>query len=183
MILFILFVTFLKISLCAIGGAYSFLPLMERELVDKYGWLTKQEFLDIIGITRMFPGAISIKFASYAGYKIAGIPGLIAANFGNLLATVTLVVFASAVYLKLKDAPYVQEAFSMVKLAVCAMLLAMIIELLKTNQLTELTYLVRFRSLLVFSGAFVLFVFTKIDPALIIMGAGLFGAAAFFLSK
>ncbi len=64
--------SFLKTGVLAIGGAYSFLPLLERELIGKYQWLTKEEFLDITGIFTTFPGAISIKFATHTGYKIAG---------------------------------------------------------------------------------------------------------------
>ena len=85
MILFKLFLSFFRIGLFAIGGAYSFLPLIQREVVEKYHWLTKEEFLEVLGVVQIFPGAISIKFATYTGYKMAGVPGAIMANIGNLL--------------------------------------------------------------------------------------------------
>jgi chromate transporter len=47
MILIKLFLVFLKVGLFAIGGAYSFLPLLEKDIVQNYQWLTKEEFLDV----------------------------------------------------------------------------------------------------------------------------------------
>ena len=93
MILIELFLAFLRIGLFAIGGAYSFLPLIEREVVQRYQWLTKGEFLDVLGAVRVFPGAISIKYATYTGYKVAGILGVVVANVGNLLAPAVLIIF------------------------------------------------------------------------------------------
>ncbi|HLD30095.1 MAG TPA: chromate transporter, partial [bacterium] len=43
-----LFAAFFRIGLFAFGGAYSFLPLLEKEIVQKYQWLTKEEFLDVL---------------------------------------------------------------------------------------------------------------------------------------
>ena len=60
-----LFLSFFRVGLLAIGGAYSFLPLIEKEIVERYHWLTKEEFLDISGLVQIFPGAISIKYATY----------------------------------------------------------------------------------------------------------------------
>ncbi|MHC4720497.1 MAG: chromate transporter, partial [Planctomycetota bacterium] len=88
MVLLKLFVTFLRIGFFAFGGAYSFLPLVEREVVENHQWLEKGEFLEVLGIVKVVPGAISIKFATYTGYKVAGVPGAIVANIANLLPPV-----------------------------------------------------------------------------------------------
>jgi chromate transporter len=45
------------------------LPLLEKETVQNYQWLEKQEFLEVVGMSKVLPGAISIKFATYTGYK------------------------------------------------------------------------------------------------------------------
>ena len=82
MVMFKLFMAFLKIGLFAFGGAYSFLPLIQTEVVQNHHWLNESEFLEVAGITKLFPGAISIKFAIYTGYKVAGIPGAVIASFG-----------------------------------------------------------------------------------------------------
>lgn len=154
----------------AIGGAYSFLPLIEKEAVEKYHWLTKEEFLDIMGVAKMFPGAISVKYATYVGYKIAGIPGAIVANFGNFLTPAILIVLASSLYTRYKDLPSVKGAFNMIQLTIFAMIIAVAFQLIDVNQLMQL------KSLSIIILSFLLFVYTQIYPALIIIIAGLIGA-------
>ena len=165
-----LFLAFLRIGLFAIGGAYSFLPLIEKEVVDKYHWLAKSEFLDVLGVSKIFPGAISVKFATYTGYKIAGVPGAILANLGNVLGPASLIIFASALYAKYKDLPSVQGAFHVIQLVVFSMILAVAFQLLNTSQALQLKNL----SIIIIS--FLLFSFTKLHPAIIIIAAGLIGA-------
>lgn len=170
MILLNLFLVFFRVGLFAIGGAYSFLPLIEKEVVQQYQWLTKEEFLDVLGIVKIFPGAISIKYATYTGYKIAGLPGAIIANIGNLLAPAVLILFASILYAKYKELPAVKSAFSTIQLVIFAMIIALAFEIVTINNLTH------FRSLLIIILSFTLFIYTKIHPALIILCAGMLGA-------
>ena len=170
MILLKLFFSFLRVGLFAVGGAYSFLPLIEKEVVEKYHWLTREEFLDVLAMVKIFPGAISIKYATYTGYKIAGIGCAIAANIGNLLAPALLILFASFVYIKCKDMPRFKNAFSMIELAVFAMILALAFQAINIQQLTSA------KNILIIGLSFGLFLFSKVHPALIILGAGLAGA-------
>ncbi|MFH0876919.1 MAG: chromate transporter, partial [Candidatus Omnitrophota bacterium] len=103
-----LFMAFFKIGLFAIGGAYSFLPLTEREIVERYHWLTKTEFLDVSGFVKIFPGAISVKYATYTGYKIGGSFGVVVANFANLLAPAICVLLMLVFYSRFKNLGPVQ---------------------------------------------------------------------------
>lgn len=169
MILLKLFLAFLRVGLFAIGGAYSFLPLIEKEVVQKYNWLSREEFLNVLGIVKIFPGAISIKYATYTGYKIAGIPGALAANLGNLLAPVMLIILASWLYLKYKDLPAIKNAFGTVQLAVFALIISVAFQVVDLNQLTQP------RNFLIVILAFTLFLYAKVHPALIIVCAALLG--------
>jgi chromate transporter len=170
MIILRLFLSFFKVGLFAIGGAYSFLPLMEKEVVHYHHWLDKSEFLDVLGIVKIFPGAISIKFATYTGYKVAGVPGVIAANLGNLLAPVVLILFATYLYSRYKDRPGVTASFAMIQYAIFAMIIAVAFQLVDRSHLLEPKYVA------VVAVSFVLFAFTRVHPALIIIGAGVVGA-------
>lgn len=170
MILVQLFLSFLRVGIFAIGGAYSFLPLIEKEMVEKYHWLTKEEFLDVLGIVKIFPGAISIKYATYTGYKIAGIWGAIVANLGNLLAPVLFIIFASFFYNKYKDFGPLKNAFSIIQLVIFAMIIALAFQTINVNQLTQI------RNLIIIVLTFILFLYTKIHPVLIIILAGIIGA-------
>ncbi len=170
MILIKIFLAFFRIGMFAIGGAYSFLPLIQREVVDKYHWLTKEEFLDVLAIVKVFPGAISIKFATYTGYKIAGVPGAVVANLGNVLSPVLLILFASFLYTKYKNISQVKSAFDAIQLVVFAMILAVAFQTVSINQISQ------GKSILLIAVSFALFIYTKVHPALIIVGAGICGA-------
>ena len=170
MILIQLFISFFKIGLFAVGGAYSFLPLLQKDIVEKYNWLTRDEFLDVMATVKIFPGAISIKYATYTGYKLSGIPGAIAANLGNLAAPAILIIFAAGLYDKYKDLPNVKGALKMVELAVFSMLIALAFQLIDIGQLAHP------KNLLVVALSFILFAFTKVNPALILIGAAVLGA-------
>ncbi len=170
MILFELFIVFLRIGLFAIGGAYSFLPLLQKEVVESYAWLTKEEFLEVLGVVKIFPGAISIKFATYTGYKMAGIPGAVVANIANLLSPALLIFLATFLYNNYKNTPQVKGAFEMVQVAVFAMIIAVAFQSLNVHEL------IKWRNLLVIVAAFCLFLFTKVHPAFIIIGAALIGS-------
>lgn len=175
MIYWQLFLSFFKIGLFAIGGAYSFLPLTEKEVVERYHWLTKSEFLDISGIVKMFPGAISVKYATYTGYKIGGIWGAFVANFANLLAPATFVLAMAVIYGRFKNSLPMQGAFKMIQLVVFAMIIAVAFQTISLGQIT------RWSSLIVIFPAFFIFMYTKIDPAIVIIIAGILGAFLSFV--
>lgn len=166
---FQLFFTFLKIGLLAIGGAYSFLPLFEEELVENHMWISRDEFADIIAITEFFPGAKSIKFATYAGYKLLGIPGVVIANFGNFLPPALMVVLATRFYFQYKDNLVFQNAFTMVKISIIAMILSVALKMIEWREIFQL------KTGLVFIGSFVFGYFFDIHPAIIIVAAGIIG--------
>ncbi len=170
MVLISLFLSFFRTGLFAIGGAYSFIPLIEREVVDKYHWLAKEEFLEIMGVVKIFPGAISIKYATYTGFKVAGFAGAVAANVGNICAPFILAIFAFTLYAKYKNIPNVKSAFNAVQLAVFAMIIAVAFQLININQLLHL------KNILIIIVCFSLFIYTKIHPALIISAVAILGA-------
>ncbi len=169
-----LFLSFFKIGLFAIGGAYSFLPLTEREIVQKYQWLSKSEFLDISGFVKIFPGAISVKYATYTGYKMGGLSGVLIANFANLLAPAICVMVASFFYFKYQNIPQVKNAFYVIQLAVFSMIIAVAFQTIDIHQLSNGF------SVLIVALAFAAFMYTKVEPAFIIILAGLIGACLRF---
>ena len=170
MVMFKLFTAFLKIGLFAFGGAYSFLPLIQTEVVQNHHWLNESEFLEVAGITKLFPGAISIKFATYTGYKVAGIPGAIIANIANLLPPVFFVMIASLLYSRFKDIPLIKAGFEMVQYAVFAMIIAVAIQLVDKSQIFQLKHII------IIIASFGLFFYAKAHPAFIIVTAGILGA-------
>ncbi len=170
MVLISLFLAFFRIGLFAIGGAYSFLPLIEKEIVERYHWLSKEEFLDVSGLVNIFPGAISIKYATYTGYKIAGVFGAIAANLGNIFSPALILIFAAVFYTKHKDSPLMKGTFDAIRPAVFAMIIAVAFQTVNIRDLMQT------RSLLIIILSFLIFIYTKIHPAIVIILFGLTGA-------
>lgn len=164
-----LFLVFFRIGLFAFGGTYSFLPLIEKEVIERYHWLSKEEFLDVLAMAKILPGALSIKYATYTGYKIAGFWGVMAANLGNLLVPVILIISTSVFYVKYKNLALVRNAFGMIELVIFALIVAVAFQLIKPNQLIEL------KSLCVILVSFILFLYTRIHPAFIIVVAAMLG--------
>lgn len=165
-----LFLAFLRIGLFAVGGAYSFLPLIEREVVERYHWLSREEFLDILGVTQVFPGAISIKYATYTGYKIGGISGAISANLGNILAPMLLVIFASVFYTRHKGSAHFKGAFDAARLSVFAMIIAVAFQVINAHSLLQV------KNILIVVVSFAIFIYTKVHPAIVIILAAIAGA-------
>lgn len=81
--LFELSITFLQIGICAFGGGLSTLPLMQYHLVDKTHWITQAQFDQIIAISQITPGPISINAATFVGYNRCGV-------VGSAIATISL---------------------------------------------------------------------------------------------
>ncbi len=170
MILLKIFIAFSKISVLAFGGAYSFLPLIEHEVVENHHWLDRPEFLDIVGLTKLFPGAISIKFATYTGYKVAGIPGAVIANFANLLPPILLIMLLSLVYSKYKDVSFIKAGLETIQYAVFAMIISVAFQSVDRQHIFEPKHL------LIIALSLAMFLLTKTHPGLVILGAGLLGA-------
>lgn len=124
--LFEIFISFVKVGSFSFGGAYSLIPLIEKEVVQHHQWLSQDEFLKVLGMVEVFPGAISIKFATYTGFKIAGIGGAIAANLGNLIMPAAIIMIASYFLSAFEKNEIVMKAFRGIKYAVIGMIVALI---------------------------------------------------------
>ena len=89
-----LFLSFFKIGAFTFGGGYAMLSLLENEFVEKRGWITKEEFMDMVAIAESTPGPIGINMATYAGFKAisnefnSGLWGIL----GGIIAPLSLVV-------------------------------------------------------------------------------------------
>ena len=75
--LFRLFVTFFKLGLFTIGGGYVMIPLIEREVVDKNGWIEKSDFVDLLAIAQSSPGVLAVNVSIFIGSKLCAVPLLL----------------------------------------------------------------------------------------------------------
>lgn len=95
-----LFLSFLQIGLFSVGGGYAAIPLIENQIVKTYGWLSMNEFTDLITIAEMTPGPVAINSATFVGLRVAGFGGAVLATFGCILPSMVLVSVMAKVYLR-----------------------------------------------------------------------------------
>jgi chromate transporter len=140
MIFWQLFFTFSKIGLFNFGGGYAMLSFIQSEVVSKNGWMTEQEFTDIVAISQMTPGPIGINCATYVGYtsvmndaamQQACSPAMLGflAAVGSVLATLSVVwlpfiimILVSKLILKHKDSIVLASIFKMLRPAIIGLI-------------------------------------------------------------
>lgn len=166
--LFNLFFSFLKVGSLSFGGAYSLIPLIETEVVKNHHWLSHDEFLQVLGMVEVFPGAISIKFATYTGYKTAGVLGAIAANIGNIFAPAILILFATQIYSYYQNNQLVTKAFDGIKYVIIGMIAAIMYQYAVKNGNHWQEFV-----LLAIGAALILFF--KLHPALVVIIGAVIG--------
>ena len=124
--------TFFLIGLLSIGGGYAIIPLIQEQVVEHYGWISQQVFTDIITISQMTPGPISVNSATFVGIRIAGIPGALVATFGCILPSCILVTAIARLYLKYRNMSVLQGVLGSLRPAVVAMIASAGISILQT---------------------------------------------------
>ncbi len=191
MILFELFYTFLIIGLFTFGGGYSMIALIQDEVVTHHGWLTGQEFADLLAISQITPGPVGINTATYAGYTAvinAGLPewmavvGAVEASLAVLMLPLTLILIVGRWLLKHKDQAPFDIIFKALRLTVIGLIAAAAISLMPTafsptptGTVTLFNSQFSFFNLLIFAAVFALSFLKKVSPILLIVLSGVAG--------
>ena len=171
-----LFLTFARISASCFGGGYAMLPFFQQELVEKKGWLTDEELLDLNAVAQCTPGVIAVNTATFCGYRTRGVSGALYATLGILAPPILIVLVISAFFWTYADNPWVQYALTGIRACVCALIINSTVKLYKKAVLDVPT-------LLIFLGAFVLAAFVGLSPAILVIAAGAVGLALQALRK
>ena len=80
-----LFLSTLYLSAFTFGGGYVIVTLLKNKFVDELHWIDEEEMLDLVAIAQSSPGPIAVNGAVVVGYKLYGIPGVLAAISGAIL--------------------------------------------------------------------------------------------------
>ena len=88
-----LLAVFFVIGLFCFGGGYGILPFIQGEVIAR-GWMTAQEFINVIAVSESTPGPLGINVATYVGFKMGSIPGAVCATGGLMLPAFVLVLLA-----------------------------------------------------------------------------------------
>lgn len=178
MIWFQLLYVYLKVGILGFGGGYAMLSLIQADVVDRYHWITLQEFTDIVAISQMTPGPIGINSATYIGYTAilnAGYSPTVCI-LGSCLTTAAvclpsffLVLSISMAFSKFKHNKYVEAAFVGLRPATVGLIAAAALLLMNSENFID------YKSFLLFGAAFFLTWRYKIHPILMILLAGVAG--------
>ncbi|SDE20396.1 chromate transporter [Paenibacillus sp. UNCCL117] len=165
-----IFWSFFKIGPVTFGGGYAMIPLIEREVVQKRGWVEGKDIADIFALSESIPGAIAINSASFVGFRVAGIPGAVAALTGILLPTFAIVIGLCAAFLQVRDHPKIEAAFVGIRAATVALIVVAGIKIGRTAVLDKAT-------LLIVIGTIPLMLLVHINPVVLIIAGALAGMA------
>ena len=173
-----LFYTFFKIGLFGFGGGYAMLSMIQGEVVTRHGWLTSQEFTDIVAISQMTPGPIGINSATYVGFTATGsVWGSIIATLAVVLPSFILMLAISKFFLKYQKHPVVEAVFSGLRPAVVGLLASAALVLVNAENFSSpkedmYSFII---SCLIFLVAFIGTRKYKINPILMIVACGIAG--------
>lgn len=155
-----LFISFLKIGLFGFGGGLAILSLIQHEVLA-YGWMSEQEFVDIVAISQVTPGPIGVNCATYVGYTATGsVWGSVLATCAMVLPGLLIMLTLCKLYIVLStrfaDNPYFQNTLRYLRFAVLGLIAAAALLLI-----TPATFIDRW-SVVLFAGVFVLTVLPQL---------------------
>ena len=174
-----IFILFSRVALFSWGGGPASMGLMQRETVSA-GWVTPEQFADALAIGNALPGPISPQVSAYVGYKLADVPGAIAATMGTVLPTTVLMLVMIVFFFSIKDNPAVSAMLKAVRPVVIGLLVwtaySMIVSVFSVQKSGWVLGLAQhWDGIIIAIIAFALLVFTEINPVFLVIGAAVFG--------
>ncbi|MGH8993835.1 MAG: chromate transporter, partial [Acidimicrobiia bacterium] len=121
-----------RLSLTAFGGPAAHIALMHREVVEGRGWLTDDEFLDLVGASNAIPGPTSTEVAMYVGRRRAGLPGLVVAGVAFIAPAAAVVGVLAWAYVRYGTTPALDDVFEGIKPVVLAVVALAVLQLGRT---------------------------------------------------
>ncbi len=190
MLLWKIFVLYSRVSLFSWGGGPASLALMQRETTsalwvppgttEAIPWATPLEFSDAVAVGNALPGPIAPQVSAYIGYKLAGIPGAVAAAAGTVLPTTILMLIMVVYFFKIKDSQLLQSMLKAVRPVVVGLLLWTAYDMaysvfdLKRLGWSD-SFTLGWDKVLFVVVTFGILTMTKINPAFVILGAACVG--------
>jgi len=167
--------TFGSMSLTLFGGGYVFIPMIQDVVVDRFGWLTANEFIDGIALGQVTPGPILIS-ASFIGQKVAGIPGALLSTVTIFGPPALLMVLLAGMLDQIKNSQIIQAAMKGIRIAVIGLIFRAFLNIFMMALSGTSCALSQYAMvLIVFILSFVALFKFKVDVVWIIPVAGLIG--------
>ncbi len=171
-----LYAAWFRMGLFTIGGGYAMLPMIQREVIEKYHWATEDEVMDYYAIGQCTPGIIAVNVGTFIGYKVKGTIGGIVATLGVVSPSLIIISLIAGLITNFSDLEVVQHALKGIQVAVCVLMFTAVRNLYRKGVVNKTDFLV-------FVTAFVLAHFTGISTVLLVIAAGVVGYVRMVLKE
>lgn len=145
------------------------IPIIEKEVVEKNEWVSKDEFMDMLVVAQSLPGAMSVNTSIFIGYKIGGVLGAVMALLGVALPSFLIILLVATVFMQFRSNYYVNLAFKGISAAVPILVLTGVVSLAKGVDKNK-------RNIIIFVISLIALIIFKINPIVVIIIAAIFGA-------
>jgi chromate transporter len=172
MIYWQIFLAFFIPGIIGYGGGPSSIPLVEYEVVHRYGWLSIEEFGEVLALGNALPGPIATKMAAYIGFSQAGLPGATIGVFAAVAPSIILMIALLGILYKYKDSPKVKNMTMLIRPAIAVLLGILAFRFFRNSHANIGLFQTSFLAAI----SYFLLEKTKIHPAIIIAGALVYGA-------
>ena len=159
---------FAQMGACCFGGGYAMLSLLQRVIVEQYGWATEEELTDYYAIGQCTPGVIAVNTSTFIGHKLAGVPGSLAATLGFISPSLLIITVIAAFLESFASNVYVAHALAGIRVCVCVLILDSVLKLGKKSVKDKISWTI-------FLVTTALATFTGIPTVALVLGAGLVG--------
>lgn len=170
-----LFWAYFKIGIFGFGGGYAMLSMIQFEIVDHYQWMTVQEFADMVALSQMTPGPVSINIATFTGYSVGGFWGSLLASFSIVLPSALIFVFVLRFLFKNKDNYIVKTSLSMMKPIIAGLIFVAALQMMNADNFSDFGLNGSNISVIICVLSFIGVFFLKINPIPLIIASGLVG--------
>ena len=157
-----IFTCFAKIGAFTIGGGYAMIPIIQKEVVDKRGWISEEDFMDVLAISQSAPGILAVNISIFLGHKLKGTKGSIVATLGSTLPSFTIILLIAMFFAGYQDNPTVMAIFKGIRPVVVSLIAVPMINMAKKAKLNFYT-----GSLAVITA--LLIIFMKVSPLYILL--------------
>ena len=156
-----IFKVFAKIGAFTIGGGYAMIPLIQSEM-QRRGWISEDDLPDIVALSQSAPGVMAVNISIFAGHRLRGIKGSIAATLGSITPSFLIILAIAMFFTAFKDNPWVERAFKGIRPVVISLIAVPMVNMAKKSCKNWWTWLLAVGSLL-------LVAFLNVSPIYIIV--------------
>ena len=156
-----IFAVFAKIGAFTIGGGYAMIPIIQDEM-SRRKWIPEEDLPDIVALSQSAPGVMAVNISIFAGYRMRGIKGSIAATLGSILPSFLIILLIAMVFSSFKDNPIVIRIFKGIRPVVISLIAVPMINMARKSHKTWWAWALSAVSL-------VLVAFLNVSPIYIIL--------------